>query len=742
MKYQFVFFLAIIASYAGNIGWDVSPNGGNIGWDQSDTVTTGASDTDTVIVSYLSKSSTNNSYSVICSLFTDTGGIIRLSDSAATVWTQRDSSGWRTRGGFRDTLSRSGLTQDIKYYYRLIAEDSANHFDTIAIDSIVTLRNIPIISYSSSTCSTDISFSIDVSSTGGTPDSIVCTSTLPSGLTCTKTGANIGRISGTCNLVASVARADYQVIAYNNGGNDTAQLSLAVILNPQIWVDHRHVALYSIIPQEWIDSVMKMQINIPGESHGAGYLYGLELLDSLDNRFVYKDSWATGPISPTTPDSLRGLRIWRRNGSWTNGAGEEDWYTSPDSIARMNRHFKYCNDTLLNRIHVALFGWCWDMTWHNAPEDGRADTDDVYGCRWAGSSIGGPQGDSGWGLDNGDTALTGNTVTLQKYLDATDYYGAQNPLTKIVFTTGPADNLTADENGYQRELKQQAIRSHVRDSSGRALFDYSDILSYNNADIQYVNLTGWTDFNDVFHTYPTIQAVNKGDYERNGHLSCHLSDTGVIRIGKAELFLLARVAGWSGDTTYQCDISSITKTGFSVGFIASEPCSIYTAYYQEGTVIDTSKDTCIYNKSIAIIGLCFDSSYTVKSWTSTNYDTAFDTIRTLEMPQRSFTWYDDSAFRKSFRIIPANCDSQRYSAPAITSPVCSLYTWNSTGDTSTDTISTTNYLTRIGSVPGYYIWSMFIPAAKMNYPSGYTTKRVVMRGANVRRDYIIINKAL
>ena len=131
------------------------------------------------------------------------------------------------------------------------------------------------------------------------------------------------------------------------------------------------------------------------------------------------------------------------------------------------------------------------MTWQNAP--GGA-VDPVYKVRWAGSTVGGPNGNMRWGLDDGDNALTGNAVNMDDYLGAVDAYRAHCAVnsypTKVFFTTGPVDGNTG-ESGYQRQLKNEHIRQHVLADQTRILFDYADILCYSDAGA--FNEVSWTD---------------------------------------------------------------------------------------------------------------------------------------------------------------------------------------------------------------------------------------------------------
>lgn len=253
-------------------------------------------------------------------------------------------------------------------------------------------------------------------------------------------------------------------------------------------VDHTAVDKYDLIPQHYIDIVKGMWVSIAGESHSSGYRIGMQMLEDLDARFQVSivDS---GTPEPETGANLRFSRgTWGGYG-WGYGYGEANFYTSTSAIEGTIRHLAY---TATNgpTQDVFGFGWCWDMTWQNGP-GGLTNT--TYQVRWAGSSEGGPEGSMRWGLTAADQALTGNSVCMQTYLDAVDTYRdfcrTNSYPTTVIFTTGPVDGGgNTGESGYQRYIKHQFIRSHVTGSKGsRILFDYADILNWNDAGEQ--NLT-------------------------------------------------------------------------------------------------------------------------------------------------------------------------------------------------------------------------------------------------------------
>lgn len=174
------------------------------------------------------------------------------------------------------------------------------------------------------------------------------------------------------------------------------------------------------------------------------------------------------------------------------------------------------------------------MTWHNSP---TGTTDTVYQVRWGGSSVGGPQGDLAWGLDGNDSVLTGNSICMDTFLNATtDYinYCATNAYaTKVFFTTGPVDGGgNTGESGYQRSIKHTYLKNYVTASSDRILFDYADILCWSNSG--GLNTRTWTDNGGILQTFPYIHSDNMldldGTYTEDGD---PIGQRGALRLAKA-----------------------------------------------------------------------------------------------------------------------------------------------------------------------------------------------------------------
>jgi uncharacterized protein YjdB len=309
--------------------------------------------------------------------------------------------------------------------------------------------------------------------------------------------------------------------------------------NAQIIADHRVVSLFADIPQEYLDSVKTMLVSMSGESHSQAYRFGMDLLEEMDGTFQV-ETFASSPVPAKTDQNLR-IGGHRNMG--------EDYFFSQSKIASLKAEISSQNSTG-NPFHVMGFGWCWDMTDDNDP---GGTEDPVYQVRWAGRSEGGPEGNMRWGLDNDDQVLTGNSVCMDTYLEALESYiqyckdSAYSA--KWIFTTGPVDHNASTENGFQREIKHDYIRAYVNENSSRILFDYADILCWNNVGEQ--NLVDWDDEGNI-RPHAQIHPDNMMDYDESWNLLAHSEDgdhigeVGAVRLAKAMWWMLARLVGWDG----------------------------------------------------------------------------------------------------------------------------------------------------------------------------------------------------
>ena len=278
-------------------------------------------------------------------------------------------------------------------------------------------------------------------------------------------------------------------------------------------IDHRDVELYDDIPQPYIAWIRTQWLDVPGESHSSGYRLGLQLVENLNPNYDVNVQNSGTPERPTNAYLRVSSASWgdvNNVTGWRYGYGEEDWYTSDLAVERTLAFLAYAN-TNGRPISAVGFGWCWDTTWQNSP--GGA-VDPVYQVRWAGASVGGPDGNLRWGLDAEDYALTTNRVCMDTYLAATrayaDFCRTNGYITRVFFTTSPVDGYSG-ENGYQRHIKHEHIRQYVAATTNECLFDYADILAWSDAGTQ--NLLSWTDFAGVSKKYQMIHADNMLDLD-------------------------------------------------------------------------------------------------------------------------------------------------------------------------------------------------------------------------------------
>jgi hypothetical protein len=271
----------------------------------------------------------------------------------------------------------------------------------------------------------------------------------------------------------------------------------------------------------------------------------LALLESL-NPLYQVNLTESGTPEACTASYLRVSRAtWgdlNYSSGWIYSYGEEDWFANSTALARTKAGISYCNTHNL-AISAMGFGWCWDDSYGTL----SSAADPVYGARWSGVSTSGPEGSRAWGLDAGDYSSTGNSICMDTYLNATqgyiDFCAANSYPTKVFFTTGPVDTYyNSGEVGYQGSVKHQHIRNYVKNDPARILFDYADILCWDDNGVQTTVM--WSG-----HTFPRITSTN-GTPEQTGHIS----NAGAIRLAKAMWWMLARMAGWNGVPTEVEDV--------------------------------------------------------------------------------------------------------------------------------------------------------------------------------------------
>jgi hypothetical protein len=299
------------------------------------------------------------------------------------------------------------------------------------------------------------------------------------------------------------------------------------------------------IPNEYLEKVREMLLVLPGESHGRAFVYGLEELAASDLRYSMVDHWS-GEIPAQPGDRLVYSRSFYDGSSWIDEAGEEDFWTNASARTMMIDFLQYMQSAG-NPVDVFGFAWCWDMTWKNGV--GTAKDPDYPGMGWAGSSVGGPDGSERWGLNAADSAYSGNSISMDTYLQAIEDYNSSVPDTITIYTTGPVDpdsSALSPENSeaaYQRYIKHEYIREYVR-AYGGYLLDYADLLSYSASGEKYFN--SWNG-NSFPNGHPDFATGGAGwEPAVDSHGDTHVSKDAAIRLGKGLWYLLARIAGWDG----------------------------------------------------------------------------------------------------------------------------------------------------------------------------------------------------
>jgi len=356
-----------------------------------------------------------------------------------------------------------------------------------------------------------------------------------------------------------------------------------------IIADHTVVDQFDDIPANWIDSVKTMWLSYPGESHAYGFMNGLEAFEALYPAYAVdtKNYTEGGTPDGYTDQNLRAsTALWGDYASstgWIYIIGEDDWWTNSTGVGRVKASLSYTN-TNGPALSALGFGWCWDHTRENV----SVGVDPITGNHWYGKSVGSPDGDMAWGIDDADNAITGNSVNMDTYLDATQSYidyCADSIPTTVFFSTAPPDTWDGTigvEALYQGYLKNEHIREYVIADPSRILFDYADIICYNNSN----ELATATWNGNTFPTYHT-------DNDVGGYIGGHIGVVGEVRLAKAMWWLLARIAGWDGlaipeEDSTATDILTFTltdQTGAATINATNHTVAIEVAYTADVTAL-------------------------------------------------------------------------------------------------------------------------------------------------------------
>ena len=232
----------------------------------------------------------------------------------------------------------------------------------------------------------------------------------------------------------------------------------------QIIADHTVIADFDKIPQNYIDLVKKMWVVVAGESHSEGYRLGLKLLETADSKYQVNVTESGTPEGYTDQYLRASCATWGdidHETGWIYSYGEQDWFTSAAAIARTKAGITYSNTHSLEIASIG-FSWCYDPA-----------------------------------IEVGED-ISAYLSATQQYMD---YCIANSYSTKVFFTTGPVDEWYTGQFGYDNYRRYEQIRDYVAADPSRILFDYADILCWDDDGTPTTET--WN-----MHTYPAITARN------------------------------------------------------------------------------------------------------------------------------------------------------------------------------------------------------------------------------------------
>lgn len=256
-----------------------------------------------------------------------------------------------------------------------------------------------------------------------------------------------------------------------------------------------------------------MFVVVAGESHSAAYRSGLSALETSEPTYAVSVVESGTPEAYTTANLRFSRATWgdiSNETRWIYSYGEEDYCNNGDyptytysatAVARTQAGISYCHN---NNLTMAAFGF-------------------------------------GHCYDDGSALAASYIRATKEYIE---YCQTNNIPTKVFFTTGPIDAYMASgSSGYDQYLKWEIIRDSVVSNSSRILFDYADILSYNDAGaLATATYDG--------HTFPVIHPDNETPVATG-----HISSAGALRLAKAMWWMLARMAGWNGQESHTYYVS-------------------------------------------------------------------------------------------------------------------------------------------------------------------------------------------